>query len=477
MDLDVARLLKRPGHEAVLHNQRLTIEGSGISAIAPCEAVARDLLAIPALINAHDHGRGLKTLAFGCCDGPLELWLLGLGSEPRVDPYLRAAVSFARMALGGIAAANHCHNPQNREAMLIEAEAISQATRDVGIRIAFAVPVFDRNPIVYGPTAPIEAALGAEAFSRLVERNQRAPSDVQLDLVQACESFDHELFSVQYGPVGPQWCENGTLEKIAQASADKGRRIHMHLFETERQRQWADHTYPGGLVRFLDEIGFLSPRLTVAHGVWLRPDECELLAERGATVSLNMSSNLRLRSGIPSASRFKKAGLNWAMGMDGMAFDDDEDALRELRMIWHIQQSTSIHQNLSPAEVFDGGMVNGRHTIIPGDDGGVLEPGRPADILVLKRSEMVPDCLEEAADDAHLILTRAAKSHIDRLIVAGRPIVANGQNVDFDLEQAEMELLDQARHGWPAKQTEIDEIHRLRTVIEDYYGSYAHLSG
>jgi len=80
----------------------------------------------------------------------------------------------------------------------------------------------------------------------------------------------------------------------------------MHLFETQAQREWADAVYPEGLVCRLDEIGFLSPRLTVAHGVWLKEDECALLAERGVTVSVNTSSNLRLRSGIAPVARTRE---------------------------------------------------------------------------------------------------------------------------------------------------------------------------
>src|SRR5256885_433267 len=90
---------------------------------------------------------------------------------------------------------------------------------------------------------------------------------------------------------------------------------------------------PGGLIRRLDEMGLLSERLTVAHGVWLRPDECELLAARGVTVSVNTSSNLRLGSGLGPVALFKSKRLAWAMGLDGMAFDDDEDAMRELRLL------------------------------------------------------------------------------------------------------------------------------------------------
>ena len=42
--------------------------------------------------------------------------------------------------------------------------------------------------------------------------------------------------------------------------------------------EWLDVTYPRGILRHLDDIGFLSPRLAVAHGVQLTEPECELLA-------------------------------------------------------------------------------------------------------------------------------------------------------------------------------------------------------
>jgi cytosine/adenosine deaminase-related metal-dependent hydrolase len=49
------------------------------------------------------------------------------------------------------------------------------------------------------------------------------------------------------------------------------------------------------VVKHLDSIGLLSPRLSLAHCVGARP---ELLAERGVTIVISNSSNLHLRSGI-----------------------------------------------------------------------------------------------------------------------------------------------------------------------------------
>ncbi len=100
------------------------------------------------------------------------------------------------------------------------------------------------------------------------------------------------MVDVQYGPNGVQWSTPALLEGIAEASARTGRRVHMHLLETRYQREWADRHFPGGIARHLKEIGLLSPRLTLAHCTWASPEDLELIAESGATISVNTSSNL-----------------------------------------------------------------------------------------------------------------------------------------------------------------------------------------
>ena len=79
----------------------IEIDGERIAAVRPV-AHAAPIFAMPALVNAHDHGRAVRTSAIGAAGKPLESWLHYLALFPSVDPYLAAAVSLARSALGGI---------------------------------------------------------------------------------------------------------------------------------------------------------------------------------------------------------------------------------------------------------------------------------------------------------------------------------------------------------------------------------------
>ena len=472
--VDVAHVFARPGAEAPLGPSRLHLRGGRIGRIEPLPHVpdaARHLAALPALANAHDHGRGLRSLAFGARDQSLETWLPELAFEPRVDPYLRAAVGFARMAEGGIAVANHCHNTQDGSALLKEAEGVSRAARDVGVRVAFAVPFAGRNGVVYGPIEPLLAHLLPEDHARV--HRMRSPTRTTAEnfaLVDEIARFEHAGFSVQYGPVGPQWVDDETLAAIARASADTGRRVHMHLFETERQRAWAEAEHPGGLLRHLDAIGLLSPRLTLAHAVWLDNADCRLLAERGVTVSVNVSSNLRLRSGVPPWTRLLDAGVRFGLGLDGMSLDDDEDMLRELRLAWHLLCASDRRKRFSFADLFRAVCVDGRSTATGTDGGGVLAPGAPADLLVLDTRHATRDQLTgERPGLLDLLVGRATRRDVHRLIVGGRTVVRDAACSSVDLSALEAALLAQARQALRDTPPDAAFIGRLHQAVRGHW--------
>ena len=229
------------------------------------------------------------------------------------------------------------------------------------------------------------------------------------------------MFDVQYGPQAVQWCTHELLEAIARASERTGRRIHMHLLETRTQRAWLDANYPGGILKFLDSIGFLSPRLTLAHCTWARPDELELIAERGATISVNTSSNLHLRSGIAPLKEMVKRGCRVALGLDGSTLDEDDDALREMRLAHLLHQGTAFTTDVDRAAMLRMAFKNGRLSVTNKDDGGALAPGEPADILVLDWDAVDTERLRDDLDPCDLLFARTTMRHIHELIVA-RPL-------------------------------------------------------
>jgi len=213
----------------------------------------------------------------------------------------------------------------------------------------------------------------------------------------------------------------------------------------------------------------------VAHAVWLRPDECALLAERGVTVSINLSSNMRLRSGRPPLHDMRAAGLRFGIGLDGMSFDDDEDMLRELRLVWHFHARDA--DPMAAGELFDAAMRSGRHTIVGDDGGGTIAIGAPADLIAIDFAAMSADCVHDDIDPVAILLGRMKAAHLRRLVVAGRDIVIDGRCVSIDAEALERELTAAGRAAFAAQRADDGRIARMQQAVRGYYDAGCHRSG
>jgi cytosine/adenosine deaminase-related metal-dependent hydrolase len=456
----------------VAAQRQITIDDGQVLGVTDGAAVGGEqLLVVPALVNAHDHGRAVRTSSLNASGKPLETWLQYQALIPAVDPYLAAVVALSRSALGGVVMM-HLTRPQALTDLPTEAAAIARAGRDIGVRVGFAVSLRDRNPLVYGASEPILAALPPDARRQIEAAIARKPLEPEAAVAlvdEVAATAAGPLFDVQFGPNGVQWCSDALLTAIAEASARTGRRIHMHLLETRYQRAWADATHPAGVVKHLDAIGLLSPRLTLAHCVWARPDELELLAERGVTIAVNSSSNLHLRSGIAPVPRMIAAGCRVALGLDGSALDDDDDALRELRL-WHLLHvGNGFGVTVNRAQTLQAAFATGRYSVTNIDDGGGIHPGAPADILLLDWAAIDDDRLRQDMDVLQLMLTRATARHIRELIVGGRTVVKDGAVLGVDAEAARAEVIDRMRHAMPDKAPIAAALPHLERAIAKHF--------
>jgi cytosine/adenosine deaminase-related metal-dependent hydrolase len=286
------------------------------------------------------------------------------------------------------------------------------------------------------------------------------------------DQVDDDRVTVQYGPQGPQWVSDDLLEAIADGSLRSGRRIHMHLFETFRQREWADAKYPAGLIPHLDALGLLSERLSIAHGVWLRPDELELLAERGVSIVVNSTSNLRLRSGTAPMAAMLAAGVGVATGLDGLGFDDDVDGFRETRLAHLLQAGTGIEDAVSARDCFQAAMDQAHRVVrgVPGPWG--FTEGAPADIVLLDRDRLRADLAVDVADD-ELIRSRATAGHVKHVIADGHVVVRDGRVLTADADEAEKLIHEQMLASAGELSRKAIDVAELQRAQRRYYSNAA----
>ena len=434
-DLHVDWLLANPG-ASEQRGAVIAFDDAGITSVMPGAEDGNGLIALPGLANAHDHARAFRSTAFGGFDKPLEGWIFYLGVVPGVDPYLTSATSLARSAMRGVGRVMiHYTRAQGLTDPLTEAAAVARAARDVGTHVGFAVALRDRQPLAYAESARVLAHLPASIRKAVAARldgplpsaaTQMALAD---EIAAACHGPG---FNVQYGPNGVQWCSDELLGRVAEASALKQRQVHMHLLETRYQREWADHTYPGGIVNHISALGLLSPRLTLAHCAYARPDELEMIAAAGALIAVNTSSNLSLRSGIAPVAEMLRRGCKVAMGLDGSAFDEDDDALREMRLLYHLHKGWGYEMAVTPAQGFAMACRHGKQAVSGIAASGAIAVGEPADLLLLDGRALMEDRIFDDVPVLDFVLARANATHVKRVIVGGKTIVADGVATGID---------------------------------------------
>jgi cytosine/adenosine deaminase-related metal-dependent hydrolase len=450
----------------------LSIADGRISAITPAAGPpARRLLAMPALVNAHDHARPLSPTSFGAAGKPLETWILRLAAMPAIDPYLGALAALGRAARAGagsvMAHYTRFHRPMSP---IEEAKEIARAAKDVGVRVTLAVFMRDRNPLVYD---------GEDSVLMKLPDNVRAAVETQflssmpgvVEQIARVEAIaaetESDLFSVQFGPSGAQWCSDALIAAIAEASRQTGRRVHMHLLETRYQRAFADRAYPEGVVERLKTLGLLSPRLTLAHCVHARPAELDAIAAAGAIIATNPSSNLHLKSGIAPISEALRRGCRVTLGVDASAFDEDDDIVREMRLGHFLHGGWGFDSVIErsawlAATVANGRLANGAPS------SGALGVGAPADILVLDLDALDRDAVM-AVEPVDLVFARATAGHVARLIVAGEEIVRDGRLTRVDLDAAESELRRQYRANMPSRAAFLQAWGELEPAVAGHY--------
>jgi cytosine/adenosine deaminase-related metal-dependent hydrolase len=326
------------------------------------------LVLLPLFVNGHDHGRGAGTVSAGIADGPLEEWIASLHRHPPSDQATLVGRGCDLMVAAGVGASVICVNPQGPDTGA-EVVAAAEAVLDRGLRAAVVYPMADTMGALQGRARQASGWDATEVARRLAEVEQIAAR------------FSGTAIDVQLGPSGPQWVSEPTLRAVARHAQRTGRRVHMHLLESRRQRQWADATYPEGLVDWLHRTGLSGPGVCFAHGAQLRSEEMAALAERGCVLSLNASSNLRLCSGVAPVAEARGAGVKVAAGLDGLALADDADYWNELRLLRGLEQAQT-------GAVVDAGalieeLAAGGRTALGAAAPAAPAPGQLADFVLL----------------------------------------------------------------------------------------------
>lgn len=422
----------------------LYVEGGRIVSIGPRAALeqrhpaARRLgdarhVVVPGFVNAHAHGRGLTTIQMGQTDEPLEprIGEFILRRDQRgADPYLDTLYACAKQLAAGVTTTVHSHQYMDGpvEQYVAGVRPVLDAYRDSGLRCAFTLGIRDRTDFsvaddpafLAGLPPAVRDAAGLRASDCALTLDQYADA---LRTLQA----DYPTIRFQLGPWNPVFCSDALLEGLAALSAREGWRIQTHLVETRHQAAYGRRTRNRSWVRHLEALGFLSPRFSGAHGVWLDDGDIEILARAGAQIVHNAGSNLRLRSGRAKLRALLDGGVTVAFGLDSLSVNDDDDMLQDLRVARLVQGGFGVDGDDIPAATLLQ-MATANGAVVAGVPGaGTLVEGGPADVVLIDRAAVDGTPWEARTELAEALLTRGRAAHVRSVVIDGKVLIEDGR--------------------------------------------------
>ena len=393
---------------------------------------------LPGFVNSHHHS-GLLAFQLGTPDLPLELWFASRYRKRDVDPYLDTLYAAFEMIESGITTVQHLHSRASGPVANVHQSAnrILKAYRDIGMRVSYSYNVRDQNRLVYGDDEMFLARLPADLAPAVAAalHAQAMPLEDCFSLFEQlhAEHAGEERVRIQLAPANLHWCSDRALARLRDY-ADRYRvPLHMHLLETQYQKEYAKRRSGGTAVTHLRDMGLLGPHMTLGHGVWFTEHDIDLIAESGTLVCHNPSSNLRLRSGIAPLNFLEQRGVRVALGLDDGSLNDDRSMLQEMRVALKVHRVPGMDDAVPTApQVLQMATENGARTTPFGTGIGTLEAGKAADIVVMDWNHIAFPYLDDEVSVVDALVHLARTAGVETVLVAGEAVLRDGRFTRVD---------------------------------------------
>jgi 5-methylthioadenosine/S-adenosylhomocysteine deaminase len=435
------------------------------------EAAGR--LVMPGLIVAHAHSN--ENLYKGAFDNlPLELWMLYAYAPMQNAPlsqrliYLRTLLGAMEMIKAGVTMVQDDVVSGWVRPPVEGIGTVFEAYRDVGMRATLSSNLTDK---AFGDKTPFLAGLLPQD---MLDELNSVPVWSPADYVRVCErtiaqwhGCDGRL-NFMVAPVGPQWCTDDFLLRAEELSRRHGLPLHIHVLETKTQQVAGSEFYGTSLVRRLHNLGLLSPRTTLVHAIWMTDEDIKMLGDARCSVVHNPASNLKLGSGIMPLRRVLDAGVNVALGADGMSSNDSQNPFEAMKLaaLLHKVSDPDFRKWPTSDEVLRMATFGGARSALVDSEVGAVAPGMKADIILLDLGAMSFTPLNSVKNQ---LVYCENGSAVETVIVNGKILVEEGEIRTVDERQVLEELrshFDEFRRKFgPNEWTE-----RLRPYLEEVYG-------
>lgn len=432
-----ALLVTLNDEDEIIERGALVSEGNRLSYVGPSDCAPSGpfdriidgsrFIALPGFVNSHCHSpsnlfRGLFK------SRPLEIWRAYYRAVLRVmderDFYASALLGAMEMLKTGTTSVLD-HFFGNQKVPFTGAGGAIRAMRDIGLRHVVALTLSDKR---YEDTIPLGEA--SKEVSPEIERMSHSETRGAKSWLDECEAFIGEfhepvkLTTCCPGPSAVQRCTDALLTGAAELSRRHDVPLHIHLAETRSQKLMGPKLYRTSLLGHLESLGVLGSNVSLAHSIWIEPEDIDRFARSGATPVHNPASNLRLGSGLAPIPNMLQKSVHVALGTDGAASNDGQNMFDTVKLASLIHNTTVDDFRLwvTPAQALRMATREGARAL--GLEAGVLAPGSLADVVLLRRDTPAFTPLNDPINQLALCENG---SSVDTVLVDGEIVVEGGR--------------------------------------------------
>ena len=243
---------------------------------------------------------------------------------------------------------------------------------------------------------------------------------------------DDPLIAMAFAPHAPYTVSDANFERIRMLADQLDLPVHLHLHETAQEVEQSQQQYGQRPIARLDRLGLVNDRLIAVHMTQLTEGEIHLCAERGVSVVHCPESNLKLASGFCPACALERAGVNIAIGTDGVASNNDLDMFGETRTAAILAKAVA--QDAAAFDAFTAlraATLGGAKAIGFDHLVGSIEPGKQADLVCVDLSPIETQPLHHVVSQ---LVYATGRHQVGDVWVAGQRKLRERELVGFDLD-------------------------------------------
>src|SRR5436190_3728878 len=379
-------------------------------------------VAMPGLVNAHDHMYQWATRGY-VPDGTLFEWLRALYPVwARIDAdsvRVAARAAMARLLLSGctLSTDHHYVFPRGRQGLF---EALVEAARELGLRFHPC-----RGSMSLGESQ------GGLPPDSVVEKEDDILSDTEALIARHHDPKPGSMCRVVVAPCSPFSVTPQLMRDSAALARRHKLRLHTHLAETLDEERFCVEKFGRRPYELMEDLGWIGDDVWYAHGIHLSDAEVDRIAEAHTGVAHCPSSNMRLGAGACRVEDLVRAGARVGLGVDGAASNEDANLAMEAHQAVLLARVRNASPQALDARTAWRLATRGGADCLGREDCGTLEPGKCADIACFR----VDDLAHAGIKDLVAGLALAPPARAQTVVGNGRVVVRDGQLLTGDEDQ------------------------------------------